>query len=79
MRLALADVEAAALATAAKALRAAGAEVLEIVTDVSDAAQMDTLASRVRDEMGPAHVVCLNAGVSGGGGPLETLTSAASS
>ena len=74
MRLALADVEPAALATAAKALRAAGAEVLEIVTDVSDAAQMDTLASRVRDEMGPAHVVCLNAGVSGGGGPLETLT-----
>jgi len=74
MRLVLADVEAGALEAAAKDLSATGVEAIQVVTDVADAAQMELLGERVRDELGEAHVVCLNAGISGGGGPLETLT-----
>jgi NAD(P)-dependent dehydrogenase (short-subunit alcohol dehydrogenase family) len=74
MRLALADVEPEALELASKELAGEGIETIQIVTDVSDADQMDRLAARVRDELGDAYLICLNAGISGGGGPLETLT-----
>jgi NADP-dependent 3-hydroxy acid dehydrogenase YdfG len=76
MRIALADIEAGALEAAAKTLGEEGIESIQVVVDVSDAEQMDRLAERVREDLGPAHVICLNAGVSGGGGPLETLTTA---
>lgn len=74
MKLALADIETAALASAAQELEARGFETLQIETDVSDAASMDALAKMVNEGLGPVHLLCLNAGVSGGGGPLETLT-----
>lgn len=63
MKLALADIEESALAPAAEALRADGAEVLAVPTDAGDAASMDALAERVFDRFGTAHVVCNNAGV----------------
>ena len=63
MKLALADIEEEALASAAGALRADGAEVLAVPTDAGDAASMDALAERVFDRFGTAHVVCNNAGV----------------
>ena len=63
MKLAIADVEEDALAPAAEALRADGAEVLAVPTDAGDAASMDALAERVFDHFGTAHVVCNNAGV----------------
>ena len=43
-------------------------------TDVGDAAAMDHLAEATRERFGGAHVVCLNAGVAGGGGPVQHLS-----
>lgn len=69
MRLALADVEAAPLAGVARALEAAGAEVLALETDVADAEAVEALARRTLERFGAVHLVCNNAGV-GTGGPL---------
>jgi len=74
MRLALADVEDGALESAVKELEAHGAKVLPVVTDVSDAGSMQRLADRVAADLGPVDLLCLNAGVSGGGGPIESLS-----
>jgi NAD(P)-dependent dehydrogenase (short-subunit alcohol dehydrogenase family) len=63
-RVVLADVEAGPLAEAEAALRQTGAEVLSIVTDVSDAASVDNLAARSLQEFGAVHLLCNNAGVS---------------
>jgi NAD(P)-dependent dehydrogenase (short-subunit alcohol dehydrogenase family) len=75
MRVVMADVEAPALTDAASALRATGAEVLEVVTDVRDAAQVEALAERAVAAYGGVHVACNNAGVARSGlamwdGPL---------
>jgi NAD(P)-dependent dehydrogenase (short-subunit alcohol dehydrogenase family) len=67
MRLVLADIEGPALAEAAERLRSEGAEVLAVVTDVSQADQVDELAEKTMAHYGAAHVVCNNAGVAGGG------------
>lgn len=63
MRLVLADVETNALDEAAAALRAKGAEVHAVVTDVSDAAQVDRLADRAFEACGAVDVLCNNAGI----------------
>jgi NAD(P)-dependent dehydrogenase (short-subunit alcohol dehydrogenase family) len=70
MKVVVADIEAAALAEAADKLRAGGADVLDIVTDVSDEGQVLDLATSTYSHFGTAHVVCNNAGVTGGGGLL---------
>ena len=75
MKVVLADVETDALAAAEKELRDAGADVLAVTTDVSDAHSVDALARATVDAFGAAHVVCNNAGV-GGGGQMQTLTTA---
>jgi NAD(P)-dependent dehydrogenase (short-subunit alcohol dehydrogenase family) len=75
MRVVLADVEADALAAAEKELRDTGAEVLAVRTDVANGADVDALAQAAVDAFGAVHVVCNNAGV-GGGGPMQTLTTA---
>jgi NAD(P)-dependent dehydrogenase (short-subunit alcohol dehydrogenase family) len=67
MKLALADVESGPLGLAVADLRAKGAEVLGVVTDVADAGSMDAFAQRTLDHYGAVHVVCNNAGVAGGG------------
>ena len=67
MRVVMADVEAPALAEAASALRATGAEVLDVVTDVRDAAQVEGLAERAVSTYGGLHVGCNNAGVARSG------------
>lgn len=77
MKLILADVEQDALRDAAVKLREGGAEVLEVVTDVSDPVQVERLAEEAFSAFGAVHVLCNNAGVIGGGGrpweiPLET-------
>jgi len=74
LRLVLADIEREALERARETLTADGAEVVAIETDVGDAEQMDALAERTRREVGPVAIAHLNAGVSGGGGPIETLS-----
>jgi NADP-dependent 3-hydroxy acid dehydrogenase YdfG len=74
-RVALADIEESALASAAADLQAGAGEALTVTTDVSDAASMDALRSAVLDRFDRVDLLFLNAGV-GGGGAIETLTTA---
>ncbi len=71
----LADVEKEALALAAAELQQQGADVLAVETDVSSLASMEALRDAALEHFGRVHVLCNNAGVSGGGGgPLWTST-----
>ncbi|RDK03861.1 SDR family oxidoreductase [Paraburkholderia lacunae] len=67
MKLVLADVDPAALAQTVDALRAGGAEVLGVPTDVSSAAQVEALAQAALDAFGKVHLLFNNAGVGSGG------------
>ncbi len=67
MRVALADVEEQPLARAASGLKAQGAEVLAVPTDVSSASDVAALAQKTLDAFGAVHIVCNNAGVFTGG------------
>lgn len=66
MRVVLADVESDVLATTAAALREQGADVLDIVCDVSNAGQVEALAQAAIGRFGAVHLLFNNAGVSGG-------------
>ncbi len=66
MRVALADVEEPALEAVRKELEGRGARVVAVPTDVSRAEAVDALARRTLEAFGAVHVVCNNAGVSGG-------------
>jgi NAD(P)-dependent dehydrogenase (short-subunit alcohol dehydrogenase family) len=66
-RVVIGDVEADALERAVLALRASGAEVEGVVTDVTDPAQMQALADAAVARFGGVQVFCNNAGVGGGG------------
>jgi NAD(P)-dependent dehydrogenase (short-subunit alcohol dehydrogenase family) len=70
MRVVMADVEAPALAEAARTLSGLGATVLPVVTDVSSAAQVAALRDAAVGAFGAVHVLCNNAGVGGPTGPL---------
>jgi len=74
MRVVLADIEQAALQTAVAELEAQGATAIGVVTDVSNEQHMNALRDRAVDQFGSVDVVCLNAGVAGGTGPMESLT-----
>ncbi len=63
MKLAVADVDEAGLEETAELLRAAGAEVLPVRTDVTLQESVDALADRCFAEFGAVHVLCNNAGV----------------
>ena len=71
MNLVLVDVQQEALDRVATELhdevKAAGAQVLVMQVDVSDAAQMESLAHRVQERFGAPHFVFNNAGVGAGG------------
>ena len=67
MKVVMADVEASALAEAAEKVRSGGTEVLDVVTDVRDGAQVEALAQQAVERFGGVHVACNNAGVAGGG------------
>lgn len=67
MKLVLVDVQQDALDKAAIEMEAAGAQVLALQVDVSDAAQMEHLARRVQERFGAPHFVFNNAGVGAGG------------
>lgn len=71
MKVAMADVDPAALDDAAGRLAAAGADVLPVETDVRDGASMRRLADATYERYGTAHVVCNNAGVSAAAAPWE--------
>ncbi|MBI5283799.1 MAG: SDR family NAD(P)-dependent oxidoreductase [Chloroflexi bacterium] len=63
MNVVLADIEAGALARAESEMKASGATVLAVVTDVSKAADVEALARKTIDAFGAVHVLCNNAGV----------------
>jgi NAD(P)-dependent dehydrogenase (short-subunit alcohol dehydrogenase family) len=63
MKLALADVDEAALARTEAELKAAGTAAIALRCDVSSGADVEALAARTLDAFGAAHVVCNNAGV----------------
>jgi NAD(P)-dependent dehydrogenase (short-subunit alcohol dehydrogenase family) len=63
MRVVLADVEQKALDLTTQTLRAGGADVHAVVTDVSKPAQVEALADETLRHFGAVHVVCNNAGV----------------
>jgi len=74
MRIVIADVEADALASAEAELAADGADVLAVQTDVADRDAVIALADAASERFGSVHVLCNNAGVSGGGGALWETT-----
>lgn len=67
MRIVLADVEPNALARAEAAMKAAGAEVIGVRTDVSKAADVEALAQKSLAAFGAVHLLANNAGVAEGG------------
>jgi NAD(P)-dependent dehydrogenase (short-subunit alcohol dehydrogenase family) len=74
MKIVLADVEEAALARAESDLRASGAQVLAVPTDVSRADGVNALAAKTLEAFGAVHVVCNNAGVGGDAVPTWEQT-----
>ncbi len=69
-RVVLADVEDGPLHGTHKELADGGAEVLAVTTDVSDPGSVDALAEAAEERFGPVHILCNNAGVSGGANPI---------
>ena len=69
-KLVLADIEEPVLETTVAELRAAGAEVIGVVTDVADLASVEAARDAALAAFGAVHIVFNNAGV--GGGPAMT-------
>lgn len=76
MNLVLGDIEEPALAATVEELTGAGHHVVGVPTDVSDEDAMRGLAEAASEHFGAAHVVCLNAGVGGGNGAMDSLSTA---
>ena len=67
MRIVLADVEPNALAKTEAEMKAAGAKVIGVRTDVSKAAEVEALAQKTLAAFGAVHLLANNAGVAEGG------------
>ncbi|MDE3087320.1 MAG: SDR family NAD(P)-dependent oxidoreductase, partial [Acidobacteriota bacterium] len=67
MGVVMADVEEQALESAADDLAGEGADVLPVVTDVSEAASVTALRDAAVERFGTVHLVHNNAGVSASG------------
>jgi NAD(P)-dependent dehydrogenase (short-subunit alcohol dehydrogenase family) len=67
MNVAMADVQAEALARAAEEIRGLGAQVMPFQLDVSKAAEVEALGAAVQQRFGAPHLVFNNAGVGSGG------------
>lgn len=70
MRVVMADVEAAALDAAVEEIPRRHERILPVVTDVSDADQVEALLESTLTAFGAVHVVCNNAGVGGPHSPV---------
>lgn len=66
MKIVLADIEKEALSKAEEEMKATGATVLAVPTDVSKARDVDALAQKTLDAFESVHLLCNNAGVGGG-------------
>ncbi|MFH1122149.1 MAG: SDR family NAD(P)-dependent oxidoreductase, partial [Pseudomonadota bacterium] len=69
MKVVLADIDKKGLIEAEEELKAAGAAVLAVPTDVSKAGDVEALATKTLDTFGGVHLLCNNAGV----GPLTWI------
>ncbi|MCJ7596239.1 MAG: SDR family NAD(P)-dependent oxidoreductase [Desulfobacterales bacterium] len=69
MKVVLADIDKKGLIEAEEELKAAGAAVLAVPTDVSKAGDVEALAARTLDTFGGVHLLCNNAGV----GPMTWI------
>ena len=67
MKLVLADIEAGPLDSAVDSMKAAGAEAIGVVTDVTKVEQIEALADQTYEAFGAVHILCNNAGVAVGG------------
>jgi NAD(P)-dependent dehydrogenase (short-subunit alcohol dehydrogenase family) len=67
MKVVLADVEQGALGKAEAEMKAGGASVMAVQTDVSKGKDVEALARKTMDAFGAVHVLCNNAGVAVGG------------
>lgn len=67
MRLVLADVDEVSLQEVARRLEGR-ADVTAVRCDVADSASVEALAAHASATFGPAHLLCNNAGATGGGG-----------
>ena len=63
MRVVIADIEEVPLAELEADLKANGATVLAVRTDVSNAAEVENLAAQTLETFGAVHILCNNAGV----------------
>ena len=72
MKLVLADLDSAALASARAELESAGAAAIAVRTDVRKAADVEALAARTLEVYGAVHMVCNNAGVAPVGAAWES-------
>lgn len=63
MKVVLADIKEDLLTQTAEEMRAAGATVLAVVTDVSKASDIEALAQKSLNTFGAVHLLCNNAGV----------------
>ena len=66
MKVVLADIEEEALTVAEQEMKAAGASVLAVLTDVSKASDVEALAQKTLDTFKAVHLLCNNAGVEAG-------------
>ncbi len=66
MKVVIADIEKEALRKTAKEMKAAGAQVVPVVTDVSKNRDVERLAKRTLDAYGSVHLLFNNAGVTTG-------------
>jgi short-subunit dehydrogenase len=72
MNLVLADIEEKALENSLASLQTLGGEAIAVVTDVSKAEAVDSLAEAAIERFGQVDIVCNNAGVFTGGSIWET-------
>jgi len=72
MKVILADIEEEALIQTEKEMEAAGASVLAVLTDVSQASDVEVLRQKTLDAFGAVHLLCNNAGVGAGGSIWES-------
>lgn len=70
MKIVIADIEEPALDSAVATMRANGADVVGVKTDVSKADQIEALATKTIETFGKVHILCNNAGV--GAAPKAT-------
>jgi NAD(P)-dependent dehydrogenase (short-subunit alcohol dehydrogenase family) len=66
MKVVVADIEEPPLVETANALRSKGGKVLAVVTDVSKSGDVEDLARKTLSAFGGVHLLCNNAGVTGG-------------